>query len=267
MNIIVCIKQVPASSNVEIDEANGTLKRIGSESKTNPYDLFALETALRLREQLGGTVTALTMGPAQAEEMMKDAYSMGVDHAVILCDRKFAGSDVLATSYTLSQGIASLGDFDLIICGKQTTDGDTAQIGPALAEHLHLPHTAWVSEICGATDTAIRVRQNLSSVTQVSEMNYPCVITVDKDIVVPRLPSWKLKKATESRPVQFLSFQDLPEQDLSRYGLVGSPTTVEQIFPPEKSVSQVYLQGTPQQKARDLCAILKKAKFVQAGRE
>ena len=265
MKIIVCIKQVPATSNVEIDAQSGTLKRVGSESKTNPYDLFALETALRLREKLGGTVTALTMGPPQAEEMMKDAYSMGIDHAVILSDKKFAGSDVLATSYTLSQGIAALGEYDLIICGKQTTDGDTAQIGPALAEHLHLPHTAWVSEICEATETSIKVRQKLSSVSQVSEMSYPCVITVDKDIVVPRLPSWKLKKATEGRPVQILTFTDLPEQDMTRYGLIGSPTTVERIFPPEKSVSQVYLEGTPKEKAEALYGILKKAKFVQGG--
>ncbi|HIZ44523.1 MAG TPA: electron transfer flavoprotein subunit beta/FixA family protein [Firmicutes bacterium] len=267
MRIIVCIKQVPASSNVEIDPQSGTLKRAGAESKTNPYDLYAIEAALRLREKLGGTVTAITMGPAQAEEMMRDAYSMGVDHAVILSDKKFAGSDVLATSYTLSQGITALGDFDLIICGKQTTDGDTAQIGPALAEHLHLPHTAWVSEICEATDTFIRVRQNLTSYTQVSEMEYPCVITVDKDMVVPRLPSWKLQKATAERPVQYLSFEDLPDQDMSRYGLVGSPTTVERIFPPEKSAGQVYLEGSAEEKTEALYEILRKKKFVQAGGE
>ncbi|MCD2491490.1 electron transfer flavoprotein subunit beta/FixA family protein [Lacrimispora sp. NSJ-141] len=265
MKIVVCIKQVPAASNVEIDPESGTLKRAGSESKTNPYDLFALEAALRLREKLGGTVTALTMGPPQAEEMMRDAYSMGIDHAVILSDKKFAGSDVLATSYTLSQGITALGEFDLILCGKQTTDGDTAQIGPALAEHLHLPHTAWAGEICEASDTYIRVRQKLSAVTQVSEMNYPCVITVDKDLVVPRLPSWKLKKAAEGRPVRFMTFQDLPDQDMTRYGLIGSPTTVERIFPPEKSASRIYVDGTPEEKAGKLYEVLKKAKFLQAG--
>ena len=118
MKIIVCMKQVPLSSKVEIDEETGNLKRLGSAARTNPFDLFALECALRIREQVGGTVTVLTMGPQQAESMVRDAYMMGADDAVILSDRKFAGSDVLATSYTLSQGIRALGGADLIICGR-----------------------------------------------------------------------------------------------------------------------------------------------------
>ena len=122
MRTIVCMKQVPAASKVEIDPETGTLKRLGSQSKTNPYDLFALETALRIKEKMGGTVTVLTMGPSQAESMIRDAYAMGADEGIILSDKKFAGSDVLATSYTLSQGIRAIDNFDLIICGKQTTE-------------------------------------------------------------------------------------------------------------------------------------------------
>lgn len=262
MNMIVCIKQVPASSHVDIDEETGTLKRLGSDTKTNPYDLFALETALRLKEQLGGRVTALTMGPPQAEAMMRDAYAMGADEAVVLSDKKFAGSDVLATSYTLAQGIRALGNYDLIICGKQTTDGDTAQIGPAIAEHLGIPHTAWVSQICEANEKEICVRQDLSSVTQVSSMHYPCLITVDKDIFVPRLPSYRLSQVARERPVRFLSFKDLPDQDLSRYGLVGSPTSVERIFPPEKTKEQVWIEGSAPQQTDALYQLLLQKKFV-----
>lgn len=262
MNIVVCIKQVPATSQVEIDPESGTLRRMGTESKTNPYDLFGIEIALRIKEKLGGTVTAVTMGPPQAEEMMKDAFSMGTDRAVILSDKKFAGSDVLATSYTISQGISAIGGADIIICGKQTTDGDTAQIGPAIAEHLHLPHTAWVSEIVSIDNEKISVRQNLSDVTQVSEMNYPCLITVDKDIVVPRLPSYKLMKATKDKKAEFLSFEDMPDKDLSRYGLVGSPTVVERIFPPDKMEEQTYIKGNAGEKAKAFYEILASKKFI-----
>ena len=194
MKILVCMKQVPAGTKVDIDPETGAMKRLSGETRTNPYDLFALEAALQLREKVGGSVTVLTMGPPQAEEMMRDAYTMGADDAVILSDRKFAGADVLATSYALSQGITAIGDIDLIICGKQTTDGDTAQVGPAIAEHLGIPHAAWVSEIVGADSESIQVKQDLVSVSQTSKIPYPCLITVDKDMCVPRLPSYLLQK-------------------------------------------------------------------------
>ena len=262
MKIIVCMKQVPASTKVDIDPETGAMKRLSSATRTNPYDLFALEAALRLREQTGGTVTVLTMGPPQAEEMARDAYTMGADEAVVLSDRKFAGADVLATSYTLSQGVQVLGGADLIICGRQTTDGDTAQVGPAMAEHLNIPHAAWVTEILQADDSKIQVRQDLASVTQVSEMPYPCLITVDKNICVPRLPSYRLKKATEDKVVRFLGFQDMPDQDMTRYGLNGSPTAVERMFPPPEKEKQVYLQGDAQQKAQELFGILTDKKII-----
>ncbi|HIV25295.1 MAG TPA: electron transfer flavoprotein subunit beta/FixA family protein [Candidatus Scatomonas pullistercoris] len=262
MKIIVCMKQVPASSNVEIDPETGAMKRLSGDTRTNPYDLFALETALRLRESLGGTVTVLTMGPSQAEEMMRDAYTMGADDAVILSDRKFAGADVLATSYTLMQGIQVLGGADLIICGRQTTDGDTAQVGPAIAEHLGIPHAAWVAEIVQADVHSITVRQDLSSVTQVSQLPYPCLITVDKDSCVPRLPSYLLKRSTAGRPVRFLSFEDLPDQNMTRYGLVGSPTSVERMFSPPPAEKQVYLQGSAEEKAEELFSILTGKKII-----
>lgn len=235
MKIVVCMKQVPATSKVDIDPETGAMKRMSGETRTNPYDLFALETALAIREKTGGTVTVLTMGPPQAEEMIRDAYTMGADEGVILSDRKFAGADVLATSYALAQGIQVIGGADLIICGRQTTDGDTAQVGPAIAEHLTIPHAAWVAEIMDVNEKSIQVRQDLVSVSQVSEIPYPCLLTIDKDTCVPRLPSYLLKKATSDRPVRILSFEDMPDQDLSRYGLIGSPTSVEKMFAPEES--------------------------------
>ncbi|NLE69503.1 MAG: electron transfer flavoprotein subunit beta/FixA family protein, partial [Clostridiales bacterium] len=134
MKIFVCIKQVPATSEVAVDEETGVLQRSGVASKMNPFDLFALETALRLKEAGGGSVTVGTMGPPQARDIIQEAFMMGADEGYLFSDRRLAGADVLATSYTLSQAIRSLGDYDLILCGKQTTDGDTAQVGPAIAE-------------------------------------------------------------------------------------------------------------------------------------
>lgn len=262
MKIIVCIKQVPASSKVEIDAETGTLKRIGQSTKTNPYDLFAIESALRIRAKTGGTVTALTMGPKQAVDIMRDAYRMGVDEAVVLSDQKFAGSDVLATSYTLSQGISVLGGADLIICGKQTTDGDTAQIGPAIAEHLGIPHIAWVNVIEQVTKDSITVKHELASVSQVSEMRFPCLISVEKNINVPRLPSYRLKKASADKPIRFMGFDELPDQNMSRYGLIGSPTTVERMFTPENRTERCFLQGSSTDKADQLYDILASQKFI-----
>lgn len=262
MKIIVCMKQVPASQKVDIDPETGNLKRSGQSSRTNPYDLYALECALRIRESVGGTVTVITMGPLQAEEMIRDAYSMGADEGVILCDRKFAGSDVLATSYTISQGIKLLGGADLIICGRQTTDGDTAQIGPAIAEHLHLPHCAWVGAIEEVNEKQITLRQDFGSVTQVSRMNYPCLVTVDKDICVPRLPSYRLIRKTKNKNVRIVSFEELPKRDLSRYGAIGSPTKVERIFAPEVMASNVYVDGTPREKAQKLVEMLAERKYL-----
>ena len=149
MNITVCIKQVPGSNKVEVDPVTGVLKRDGADSKMNPYDLYALETALQLKETYGGKVTVITMGPPSAEEVIKEAFSMGADEGYLMTDRKFAGADVLATAYTLSQGIRIAGDFDVIICGKQTTDGDTAQVGPEMSEYLDIPCIANVIEING----------------------------------------------------------------------------------------------------------------------
>ncbi len=262
MRIIVCVKQVPGTTRVEMDPKTGVLKRDGTASKMNPYDLYALETALRLKEQLGGRIVVISMGPPQAEAVLREAYRMGADEGYLICDRKFAGSDVLATSFTLAQGIRKSGEFDLVICGKQTTDGDTAQVGPELAEFLGIPHVAWVKAITEATAGKIVVEQDLADSCQVVEMDYPCLITVEKGIVQPRLPSYRLKLATADRPVQTIGFNDLEIQDQLKYGLDGSPTQVERIFPPEVNHAQVIWNGEPHELVDKFFKTLQAAKFV-----
>ena len=259
MNIFVCIKQVPSTSKVQVDEKTGVLKRDGVASKMNPYDLYALETALRLREAHGGRVTVGTMGPPQAEAVVREAYMMGADEGYVFSDRRLGGADVLATSYTLSQAIRSVGDFDLILCGKQTTDGDTAQVGPAIAEHMGIPHAAWVSRIEAETNGVI-VEQQLQDVIETVRMPFPCLVTVEQDIYMPSLPSLKTARRVAERPVHVMGLDSCLDTDPEHYGLSGSPTQVERIFPPENDVQRE--QWTEENAAEKLHGLLKQWKFV-----
>lgn len=260
MNILVCIKQVPGTSQVEIDPVTGTLKRDGVESKMNPFDLYALETALRLKKDHGGTVTVLTMGPPQAESVVREAFMMGADKGVIMSDRKFGGADVLATSYTLSQGIRKSGPVDLVICGKQTTDGDTAQVGAELAERLGIPHVVNVCAVESATDNDITVKVDQPDYLITEKIPFPCLMTVDKGIFEPRLPSFRLKLSTADREITWLKLEDLEDKDPKHYGLNGSPTQVKRIFPPDNHVEQVELCGD--RKGAQAAALLKEKRFI-----
>lgn len=262
MEIIVCIKQVPGTSKVEMDETTGVLKRQGVDGKMNPYDLYALETALRIKEQLGGSVAVISMGPPQAEKVIKEAYMMGADEGYLISDRKFAGADVLATAFAISQGIRKLEKFDLIICGKQTTDGDTAQVGPELAEFLGIPHVTWVKKIPKITNEEIFVEQDLIDNYEVVAMKYPCLITVEKDIYQPRLPSYRLKLSTAERQVIMVGLKDMEERDETKYGLEGSATQVERIFPPEINLEQHIWEGRPQEVAEQFFKTLQASKFI-----
>lgn len=259
MNIFVCIKQVPSTNKVQVDEKTGVLKRDGVAGKMNPYDLYALETALRLREQHGGTVTVGTMGPPQAQAVIREAYRMGADTGYVFSDRRLGGADVLATSYTLSQAIRSVGDFDLILCGKQTTDGDTAQVGPAIAEHLGIPHAAWVTQITVAGD-GVDCRQQLQDVIETVHMPFPCLVTVEQDICMPRLPSLKAARETDKREIHIQGLDSFLDTDENHYGLAGSPTQVERIFPPEHDTQHEVWQGPDS--ADRLHGQLKKWKFI-----
>ena len=168
MNIVVCIKQVPGTTQVRINPDTGTLIRDGVEAVVNPFDEYAIEEALRIREKTGGTVKAITMGPPQAETALRSAIAMGVDEGILVTDMLFAGSDTWATSYTLSSAIKTLGNIDLIICGKQAIDGDTAQVGPGIAEMLDIPFVAWVRKVEEITAASIRVVTSFSTVAAVS---------------------------------------------------------------------------------------------------
>ena len=263
MKIVVCIKQVPVSNEIGVNKKDGTVNRQRAKTKLNPYDLYALETAFRMREKLGGTITVLTMGPLQAEKVIRDAFMMGADYGYILSDKMFSGSDVLATSFTLAQGIHLIEEADLILCGRQTTDGDTAQIGPSIAEHLNIPHAAWVEEVRNVDETCITVCQNFAQVTQISKIKFPCLLTVEKGIFVPRLPSYRLKKTAMEKPIQTITFADLANQDITNYGLTGSPTHVERIFKPESNRKQQYLAGNAKEKSESLLSFLQKEKFIQ----
>ncbi|MCH3963859.1 MAG: electron transfer flavoprotein subunit beta/FixA family protein [Clostridium sp.] len=262
MDILVCIKQVPGTSKVEVDPVTGVLKRDGIDSKMNPYDLFALETALRIKEKQGGTIKVISMGPPQATEVIKEAYMMGADEGVLLSDRKFAGADVLATSYTISQGIKKMGHIDLILCGKQTTDGDTAQVGPEMAEYLGIPHIANVISIEDIKDNSVVVKMDMPNTIEIADIKFPCLLTVDKDIFQPRLPSYRKKLATKDREVGVLSLKDFEDKDENKYGLNGSPTQVEKIFPPEVNTDKEMWNGTNEELADKLTEKLKELKFV-----
>jgi electron transfer flavoprotein beta subunit len=262
VKIVVCIKQVPGTTEVEVDPVTGVLKRDGVDSKLNPYDLYALETALRIKQEQGAAVKAITMGPPQAAQVLREAYMMGVDEAVLLTDRKFAGADVLATSYALSQGIRQGGVPDLIICGKMTTDGDTAQVGPEMAEFLGIPHVANVLRILEVGQDGITVEMDMAATVEVAKVRYPCLITVEKGIFQPRLPSFRLKLQTRERAVPHVSLQDLPDQDPANYGLNGSPTQVKRIFPPEVNTDHEMWTGPAEESAERLADRLQQLKFV-----
>jgi Electron transfer flavoprotein, beta subunit len=262
MNILVCIKQVPDSNKVEVDPVTGVLKRNGVESKMNPYDLYAIETALRIKEKLGGSITVLTMGPNQAAGVIREAFAMGADQGVLISDRKFGGADVLATSYTISQGIKKSGVYDLILCGKQTTDGDTAQVGPEVAEWLHIPSLSNVSKIIDLKSASITVEMDMTHDVEIAEIQYPCLLAVDKDIFMPRLPSYIRKQETKEREISVITLADLEDKDEKHYGLNGSPTQVQRIFPPQANNHREVWNGDGGQLTEQLFNKLKELKFA-----
>ena len=262
MNILVCVKQVPGSNNVEVDPFTGVLKRNGIQSKINPYDLYALETALSLVEKFGGRVETITMGPPQAKAVIEETVCMGASKGTVLSDRKFAGADVLATAYTLSQGIKRCDKYDLIICGKQTTDGDTAQVGAELSEYLGIANVSNVLSVDDVRDGKLFVTAALDNKNVKLSIFTPCLISMDSDINTPRLPSYKIKKQLTDDAVSFLSFDDFEDKDQNHYGLSGSATQVERIFSPEKNDKKYTVTGNAKEQAEELCQLLCAKKLI-----
>ena len=260
MHIVVCIKQVPDTAEVRIDPQTNTLVREGVPSIINPYDENALEAALQLKEQHGGQVTVITMGPPQAEEALRQALAMGCDEAILISDRACAGSDTLATSYILARAIEQISDYDLVICGKQAFDGDTAQVGPGVAEHLGIPQATYAVGV-EVEGRKLRVQRLLAGRFETVEMKLPALLTADKHMNDPRHAGLKGVMQARKKEIARWSVADIGA-DPERCGLQGSPTTVMEIFPPQRSHKAERLEGEPREVARRLLEKLRASQIV-----
>jgi electron transfer flavoprotein beta subunit len=258
MKIVVCIKQVPDTAEVKIDPDTNTLIREGVDSILNPLDTFALEEAVRIRERLGGEVVALSMGPSQAEEVLREAIALGADRAVLLSGRELAGADTLATSYALSCAIRTDGGADLVLCGKQAIDGDTAQVGPGIAAHLGLPQMTYVRRIREIDGSSAVAECMTDTGMDVLRAPLPVVMTVVKQINEPRLPSLASWRAARSSDMPVLSAKEA-SADEDRIGLDGSPTRVRKMTWPDRTKETRFLSSDPAAAARELLDILEES--------
>ena len=256
MNIIVCIKQVPETTEVRINPETNTLVREGVKSIINPFDMYAIEEAVRLKEKFSGKVTVITMGPPQAESALREAISLGIDEAILISDRAFAGSDTWATSYTLAGAIKKAGRYDLILCGKQASDGDTAQVGPGISAHLDIPQVTYVKKIEEVKENSLRCERMTEEGFEIIETPLPALLTVVKEINEPRIPS--LRGMMRAKQAKILTWtQKELTLDSQKIGLCGSPTQVVKIFTPPVRVGGVMLPGEPQEVADKLAELLK----------
>lgn len=259
MKILVCIKQVPDAKDVRLDPETNTLAREGVQSVINPYDSHALEEAVRLKEQYSATVTVLTMGPPQAEDILRQAIACGADEGVLVSDRAFAGSDTLATTYTLASAINKIGGADLVLCGKQAIDGDTAQVGPGLAVRLEMPYVTCIRKIADYSENTFIVERMMDDGYDELEVEGPVLFTVVKEINEPRIPSLKGKMKAKKAEIKVLSADDLGV-NACHLGLPGSPTQVVRVFAPEMKGDRVMLEGTIDEQVSQLADI-----FMEAG--
>jgi len=256
MNIIVCIKQVPDTTQVRIDPQTNTLVREGVQSIINPFDMYAIEEGVRLKEKYGGKTTVITMGPPQAENALRDAIALGCDEAILVSDRAFAGSDTLATSYTLTAAIKKIREFDMIICGKQASDGDTAQVGPGISAHLDIPQVTYVKKIEEIKDKTATVERMTEEGFEILKTPLPCLITVVKEINEPRIPSLKGMMRAKKATITSWKAIDLEIEEV-RLGLNGSPTQVVKIFTPAPRPKGQIFDGPADEAAHKLAQALK----------
>ena len=243
MNIVVCIKQVPETTEVEFDEETGRLKREGVAAVINPFDEYAIEEALRLREKHGGVVKVVTMGPPWAADALRDAIAMGADEGWLATDRVFAGADTWATSLTLAKCVERMAPFDMIICGLKTTDGDTGQTGPEMAEQLGIPHVCYVCEVTEIRDRRVTVRRNLDDGVEILEAPLPLLITVSKNINQPRLATLRGRLKAKRAEIREITNGDLG-LDPREIGLDGSYTRVVKLFEPTLHEAGEVVEGT-----------------------
>ncbi len=261
MDIIVCIKQVPDTTEVKIDPETGRLIREGVPSIMNPFDKHAVEAAIQLKEAHGGKVTVVTMGLPQAEEVLREALAMGSDEAVLLSDRAIGGADTLATSYTLAQACKKIG-YDMIICGKQAIDGDTAQVGPGIAEHIGLAQVTYVQKIVKAENEIVEVERGIEGGYERIEVKLPCVLTVDKSINEPRFPTMMGTMKAHKKEIPVWGVAEI-EADLTKVGPDGSPTRVKRTFAPErKGKGEIIQYETVKEAAEILVGKLRDSKVI-----
>ena len=248
IDIIVPIKQVPDMERVKFDTEAGRIDRSSASGEINPFDLNALEAAVQLKEKLGGTVTTISMGPPQAETSVRDSLARGADRGILLVGKEFAGADTWATSYALAAAIKKLGKWDLIICGEKTVDGDTGQVGPEIAEWLAIPHIAYVSEVRESSDTGITVVCEMEADQYGIESPLPTLLTVTKDINVPRLPSFADKMKARKAEIEQWGASDLSEfAEVANLGLKGSPTRLNKVvIPSEEGRKGEVFRGSPE---------------------
>ena len=267
MHIIVCIKQTPATANVQIDPKTGTLKREGMAAAINPFDEYAIEEAVRIKERLpGSTVSVVTMGPPQAEDALRDAIARGCDDAFHVTDRAFAGADTWATSYTLQMAIRKIAKenkpFDLIICGKQTNDGDTGHVGPGIASWLDIPNAAYVGKVEDVKEGSIKVRRMMEDGYDIVELPTPALISVVKEINEPRLAGLKGKLASKKAEIPKWNAEAIGA-DKSKIGLGGSPTIVARSYnPPPRKGGERIEGATAEEKAKKLVSRLRELKLI-----
>lgn len=258
MNIIVCIKQIPSSLN-NLDLVKNTLNRESGTGETNPYDLHALETGLRIKEQdENGTVIAVSMGVKSVQTLLKEAVALGADRGILLHDKCFAGSDTLATAYTLSCLVKKIGEYDLIICGKQSLDGATAQVGPELAEMLNIPHITNVASIEDIKENYLVCKKVIQDGLETVKTKLPVLITVGKEVNIPRVASLKDIMRAAQTPIEVYGADDI-EADKKRCGMRGSPTKVTKIHRPIYDTNCRMIQGTLQEQIAALTDILIKS--------
>lgn len=265
MNIIVLVKQVPDMEKVRFDREAGRIDRSSAGTEINPFDLNALEAALQISEGLNGKVTALSMGPAQAEDALREAMARGADEGILLSDMKFGGSDVKATSNILSSAIKKIGQYDLIIAGIQTVDGDTGQVGAEVAGYLNIPHISNVDDIKKYSEEEIEVTSSVWESQYLKRGKYPLLITVTKDVNVPRLPSFKNKMKVRKAEIIKWGYEDLKDMlDDSNVGIKGSPTKVKKIEVPHQLTREGKLYKDDYNKAvEDILNVLKLNKVLK----
>ena len=267
MNVLVCVKQVPDTTEIKIDPVKNTLIREGVPSIVNPFDGYALEAAARLKDKDPETkIVVLSMGPEQAKAALKECLAIAADKAYLVSGRAFGGSDTLATSYILTNAIKKVeeleGKFDAIFCGKQAIDGDTAQVGPEIAEHLGYPQVTYALETEVDGDS-LKVKKEVEGGNDIIGVKTPCVVTFTKPAWDPRYPTIKRKMAANKAVIPVLSEADLPEIDLTQAGLKGSPTKVKKTFVPQKKTGGVKIQEeSGEESAKKLFALLSEASMI-----